>query len=109
MNIIMKPIYKFSIAFILLPLMAIQGQNASTKTAGDSLSLSDVMTTVINNYPAFKKAEKEIESANAKIDLTKTAYLPDVNFSTSFTLIGPAPTITFAGNDIQLSPPDIYS
>ncbi|MEI8085592.1 MAG: TolC family protein [Paludibacter sp.] len=105
----MKLIYKLSIGLLLLPLAMVQGQNAVTKTVGDSLSLSEVMTSVINNYPALKKAEKEIESANAKIDLTKTAYLPDVNFATSFTLIGPAPTITFNGNKVPLSPPDIYS
>jgi outer membrane protein TolC len=105
----MKLIYKFLIVLLLLPLVNIVGQNVVTKSAGDSLSLSDVMTAVINNYPALKKAEKEIESANAKIDLTKTAYLPDVNFATSFTLIGPAPTITFGGNKVPLSPPDLYS
>jgi len=106
----MRIIYKLSIALLLLPFMAIQGQNAINKSVGDSLSLSDVISSVINNYPALKKAEKDIESANAKIDLTKTAFLPDVNFSGSFTFLGPTTSLALPGlGSFELYPPDNYS
>jgi len=48
-------------------------------------------------------------SADAKIDLTKTAYLPDVNFSTSYNRIGPISTITFSGKNLHLYPADMYN
>ena len=106
----MRIIYKLSIALLLLPFMTIQGQNVVTKSVGDSLSLSDVISSVINNYPALKKAEKDVESADAKIGLTKTAYLPDVNFSGSFTFLGPTTSLTMPGlGSFELYPPDNYS
>ena len=109
----MKLIYKTLTALLLLPLMAIQGQNTVVKSIGDSLSLSDIMNSVMNNYPALKKAEKEIESANAKIDLTKTAYLPDVSFSSSYSRIGPTSSISMpiggTIHNLQLYPENMYN
>lgn len=109
----MKSIYKLSIALLLLPLMAIQGQNIDKQVVGDSLTLSNIINSVINNYPSLKKAEKDIQSENAKIDLTKTAYLPDVNFATSYTRLGPTTSITMpiggVNRILQLYPEDVYS
>ena len=109
----MKSIYKLSIALFLMPFMAIQAQKPVAKSAGDSLSLSDVINSVIDNYPALKKAEKEIESANAKINLTKTAYLPDVNFSSSYSRIGPTSSISLAIGgtlyNLHFYPEDVYN
>jgi len=79
------------------------------KTVGDSLTLSGVLSIVISNYPSLKKVDKELTAADAKIGLTKTAYLPDVNFATSYTRIGPVTTIPFGGQSLQLYPPDVYS
>ena len=104
----MKSIYKFLIVLLLLPFMAIQGQN-SGKIVGDSLSLSEIINMVISNYPALKKAEKDIEIANAKIGLTKTAYLPDVSFSSSYSRIGPVTSINFGGKPLQLFPENVYN
>jgi len=109
----MKSIYKLSIVLILLPFMTIQGQKSVVKSVVDSLSLSDVINSVMNNYPALKKAEKEIESANAKIDLTKTAYLPDISFSSSYSRIGPTSSISMAiggtVHNLQLYPENMYN
>jgi len=80
----MRQLRKYVILLSLLPALFVQGQNAST----DSLTLSVILNSVLNNYPSLKKAEKDLVSADAKIDLTKTAYLPDVNFSTSYNRIG---------------------
>ena len=67
----------------------------------------------MNNYPAIKKAEKEVLSANARIDLSKTAYLPEVNFSGSYTRMEPVNSMTMPiGGEvytIDMSPKNIYS
>ena len=109
----MKSIYKLSIALFLMPFMVIQAQKPVAKSAPDSLSLSDVINSVINNYPALKKAENELVSANAKIDLTKTAYLPDISFSTSYSRIGPTSSISMpiggTVHNLQLYPENVYN
>lgn len=101
-------IKKYLIGFLLLPIM-LNGQN----TATDSLSLSDILGNVMNNYPLLKKAEKEIVAADAKIGLTKTAYLPNVDFSSSFTHLGPTTTISMpigaTVRNLQLFPENMYN
>ena len=89
----MKSIYKLIIVLVLLPLVVVHGQNTG-KSTGDSLSLQGILNEVIHNYPAIRKAQIDIESSEAKIGLAKTAYLPDVNVSASYTLIGPTSSIS---------------
>jgi outer membrane protein TolC len=105
----MKHLRKYIIVMLLVPVAFVQGQNAMS----DSLSLSGILNTVLNNYPSVKKAEKDLLSANAKISLTKTAYLPDVNLSGSYTRVDPTTSITMPINGInhslQLYPEDMYN
>ena len=86
---------------------------ATAQTAIDSLSLREILNSVMNNYPAIKKAEKEVLSANARIDLSKTAYLPDIYFSGSYTRMEPINSMTMPiGGEvytIDMSPKNIYS
>ena len=105
----MKSIYKLIIVLVLLPLVAIHGQNTD-KSNGDSLSLQGILNEVIHNYPAIRKAQIDIESSEAKIGLAKTAYLPDVNVSASYTLIGPTSSISIPNlGTFQLYPANNYS
>jgi len=101
----MKQLRKYMVLLLLVPTAFVQGQNAT----GDSLTLSGILNSVLNDYPSLKKAEKDLISADAKIGLTKTAYLPDVNFSTSYNRIGPISSITFAGKNLNLYPADMYN
>jgi len=93
---------------ILLPSVLAYGQTKEP-SGGDSLSLHDILNEVIHNYPSIKKTQSDIESSEAKIGLAKTAYLPDVNVSGSFTLLGPTTSLSLNGNSFQLYPPDMYS
>jgi outer membrane protein len=105
----MKSIYKLTIVFILMPFMVVLGQKTD-KISGDSLTLNEILNEVIHNYPSIKKAKFDVESSDAKIELAKTAYLPDVNFSGSFTFLGPTTSLTMPGlGSFQLYPPDMYS
>ena len=88
----------------LLSAMLTEAQSST-----DSLTLSDIMKSVMNNYPSLKKAEKDLTTADAKINLTQTAYLPDVNLSGSFTRIGPVTSIPFGGKTFQLTPENMYN
>jgi len=100
---------KYIIALFLAPTLLVQGQNAAT----DSLTLSNILNTIINNHPSLKKAAKDLVAIDAKIGLTKTAYLPDVNFSSSYTRLGPTTSITMAINNVphsfELYPPNMYN
>ena len=106
----MKKINKLIIALLLL---SVSSRFAQQNNVSDSLTLSGIMNQVIANYPLLKKADKELIAIDAKIGLTKTAYLPDVNFSSSYTRLGPTTSITMVINNIphalELYPPNMYN
>ena len=109
----MKTINKLLIALMLFTASTAFAQATSLQSSGDSLTLSGIISTVINNYPSLKKAAKELVALDAKIGLTKTAYLPDVSFSSSYTRLGPTTSITMVINNIphalELYPPNTYN
>ena len=103
----MKSIYKLTVALLLMPIVMAQGQN---KTSGDSLSLNEILKEVIHNYPSIKKAQSDIVYSEAKIGLANSAYLPDVNVTSSFTRLGPTQSITIPNlGSFQLFPDNNYS
>ncbi len=109
----MRTINKLIIALLLLSASATYAQINEVPVSADSLTLSGIMNQVITNYPLLKKGEKELIAIDAKIGLTKTAYLPDVNFSSSYTRLGPTTSITMVINNIphalELYPPNMYN
>jgi len=105
----MKSIYKLIIAMILLPATIAYGQKKEP-SEGDSLSLHDILSEVIHNYPSIKKAQSDIESSDAKIGLAKTDYLPDVDITSSYTRLGPLQSFTLPGiGTLSLYPANNYS
>ena len=76
---------------------SIWGQTDSLVKTKDSLSLQQAIKIVLNNYPSVKQAESAIDIADARIGLAKTGYYPDIDFTGSYTRIGPVPTIDFPG------------
>jgi len=109
----MKKTNKLIIALLLLSASTTYAQVTNLAASTDSLTLSGIMNQVITNYPLLKKADKELIAIDAKIGLTKTAYLPDVNFSSSYTRLGPTTSITMVINNIphalELYPPNMYN
>lgn len=79
----------------------------------DSLSLHMLINQVFENYPALKKTDKDLIAIDAKIGLTKTAYLPDVNFSATYSRVGPTTSITMPINGVNetfsLFPENVYN
>jgi outer membrane protein TolC len=98
---------KLIIALFLAPALLVQAQ-----TAGDSLTLSGILNEVIHNYPAIKKTQSDLAASDAKIELAKTAYLPDVNLTANYALIGPTSTLDLTRlgiGKVSLYPANNYS
>ncbi len=57
----------------------------------DSLEVNDIVARVLKTYPSIKKAEEAINEAQENIDLTRTAYRPNINADASYSRIGPVP------------------
>ncbi|MCL1938446.1 MAG: TolC family protein [Candidatus Azobacteroides sp.] len=84
---------RYIVSFFLL-FSFIPGSRAYSNLSADSLGLTEVIQQVINNYPSIIKAEQDIEAANARIGLAKSAYYPLINVSASYTRLGPLTKLT---------------
>ncbi len=105
----MKHIYIITGLICLLPI-GIKAQSNSSLSGSDSTSLSGIITRVISSYPSIIKAEQDIEYANARIGLAKSAKNPNVDLSASYSHIGPTSEITIPEmGTFSLYPADNYS
>ncbi len=77
----------------------------------DSLTLNAIISEVVQNHPLVKKALEELTSADAKIGVAKSGYLPNADFGASYTRIGPVSEITLPGStkSFSLMPTDNYA
>ena len=82
---------------------------AQTNLTTDSISLNNILNRVITNFPAIKKNQQELNAADARIGLAKTAYLPDVSFNANDTYLGPVSTISLGPSSFNLFPANNYS
>ena len=98
------------ILYIIIIFSFAEPITAQTNATTDSLSLNMILNQVVNNFPAVKKSEQEINAANARIGLAKTGYLPDLSINANDTYIGPLSSLAFPGlGTFSLYPANNYS
>jgi outer membrane protein len=101
-------INKYSL-FALLSVGVLSVETVKSQTK-DSLSLNAIISEVVQNHPMVKKAMEELTSSDAKIGLAESNYLPNVDFASSYSRIGPVPTITIPDmGSFSFVPHDNYS
>lgn len=103
------------ILLIFLPVGLMTSLNAQQKDQptssikSDSLSLADVLQTVIKTHPGIKQAEEALNAAEARVSLAKTGYMPDVDITGSYSRIAPVTKFNFPGfGTVQLFPENNY-
>jgi len=97
------------ISFLLLFSFIPFSSRAQNNVPEDSLGLTAIIQQVINNYPSIKKAEQDIESANARIGLAKSAYFPLIGIAASYTRLGPVTSLTIPTlGTFTMDAPDNY-
>ena len=102
---------RYIVSFLSL-LLFFSLSRAQSDMQRDSLGLTTVIQQVISNYPSVKKAEQDIEAANARIGLARSAYYPQLNVSASYTRLGPTSSFDLTALGIgvvQMYPTDNYN
>lgn len=95
--------YLSILIFIFFP-KTIFGQNINK----DSLTLEQAIKLTVNNYPLIKQQEQKIKAADYKIEQQKSYYYPNINGSLSYSRIGPVPSFSFGGENLDLYPKNNY-
>jgi len=93
----------------IIGLLSIRTVN-SQSIVSDSLSLNSIIKEVVQNHPLVKRAMEELNSSDAKIGIAQSAYLPNVDFVSSYSRMGPVSSITLPDvGTFSLMPKDNYS
>lgn len=97
-----------SLAVFGFSLLSVSAQ--TTNTPEDSLSLQDAIQKILATHPSVKEAEEAINIADANINLAKSAYMPDVDVTASYSHIGPVSVIDIPTlGKFQFYPADNYA
>jgi len=100
---------RYIISLLLLFSFISLSSHAQNNAPEDSLGLTAIIQQVIDNYPSIKKAEQDIEAANARIGLAKAAYYPLIGISASYTRLGPVTSLTIPTlGTFTMNAPDNY-
>ncbi len=87
-----------------------QNSAGVTPTSADTLTLDEVIKTVIANHPSVKESEEVISESGAKIKLAKIGRYPNVDFTADYTRIGPVSTFDIPGlGAFKLFPENNYN
>lgn len=74
-------------------LFSLPGEGFGQQPAADSLELTPLISKVIQSYPTVQQAAEALNAADLKIELARTAYLPNIAASGSYAHVGPVPTL----------------
>jgi len=101
---------KHLFALLLLAGILSAGQLKSEPLGTDSLSLTTIIRDVVQNHPMIKKSLEELNTSDAKIGIARSGGLPNIEFASTYTRIGPISEINFPGlGNFQLMPRDNYN
>lgn len=81
-----------SFASLLVCVLSVRGYGQVN--ASDSLELVPLINKVIQTYPTVQQATEALNAADLKIELARSAYLPNAMFSGTYAHIGPVPSLT---------------
>ena len=97
----------FFLSLLAAVLLSIQPVKSQQK---DSLTLNTIISEVVQNHPAVIKAAEDLNVADAKIGIARSMTLPNVDFSSSYSRVGPVPVINVPDlGSFSLVPHDNYS
>lgn len=97
----------FFLSLLAAGLLSIQSVKSQEK---DSLTLATIINEVVQNHPAVKKAAEDLNVADARIGIARSNTLPNVDFSSSYSRVGPVPVINVPDlGSFSLVPHDNYS
>jgi outer membrane protein len=101
-----------AILLVSLPIL-VSGQNGQGMAAlnpSDSLSLGQVLQTVLLTYPTVLKAQLAILAADATIGLARSGYYPDIAGFANYTRLGPVSELSIPNmGTFQIYPENNYN
>ncbi|MBX2902208.1 MAG: TolC family protein [Chitinophagales bacterium] len=76
---------------------------------GNAQTLNELIGSAVTNYPKIKELKGNVALADAKIQLAKSGYQPNIAINGSYNYVAPVSKANFLGNEIQFQPNHNYN
>ena len=76
--------------------------------AADSLTVSDAVRLVLTQNPSLWEAGQVIEASKARVEQSRSSYLPSAEIGASYAFITPVPEFSFGGLSLKVAPNSNY-
>ncbi|MFA5326855.1 MAG: TolC family protein [Prolixibacteraceae bacterium] len=101
---------KYNLLLLFAAGLLTVGKADGQSSTSDSLSLKSIISEVVQNHPAVKKAEEDLRVSDAKIGIAKSVKQPNVDITSSYSRIGPVSSISIPDmGTFSFVPHDNYS
>jgi outer membrane protein TolC len=82
---------------------------ASATAQTDTLLLDSALVRVLRSHPSLLEAQEAVNVAESQVSIAKSAYLPTVTGSASYTRVAPVSEIPFGGVVFKMNPENNYN
>jgi len=76
---------------------------------GNAQTLNELIGSAVTNYPKIKELQGNVALADAKIQLAKSGYQPNIAINGSYNYVAPVSKANFLGKEIQFQPNHNYN
>jgi outer membrane protein TolC len=99
------------ILFLIITLLFPAGGELYAQiTEGDSLTLGELISLAVKDHPTVNMAAESVNNADARINLARSGYYPDISFDASYSRVAPVTELDFPGlGTFELFPSNNYS
>jgi outer membrane protein len=85
------------------------GAAGSQTLTSDSLDIEQAIALTLKNHPAIRQAEYGMTASEARVEVNRSGYYPDISLGGEYTRIGPVPQFELPGQGtIDLAPYNNY-
>jgi outer membrane protein TolC len=99
------------ILFLVIPIIfSFGGELKAQIPEGDSLTLGELISLAVKDHPTVNMAAESVNNADARINLARSGYYPDISFDASYSRVAPVTKLDFPGlGTFELFPSNNYS
>jgi outer membrane protein TolC len=97
--------------FLLIIILSFPLSYAAAQISeGDSITLDELISLTVKDHPTVNLAVESVSNADARINLAKSGFYPDISFDASYSHVAPVTKLDFPGlGTFELFPSDNYS
>ncbi|HMK38841.1 MAG TPA: TolC family protein, partial [Bacteroidota bacterium] len=92
---------------LLLTGIALEGSPAQTPPDA-AMTASDAVALVLSRNPALVESERVIDASRARVEQSRSGYLPEVEAGASYVYLAPVSVFDLPGESIKVFPNDNY-